>query len=140
MQASAGSPGSACGESPPCQSFPVGAEEVASCAWDEAELVGTVPGGALPESVAGAAAAETAEDMGDGMCGWECVEDTSSDMSEPWLEDGDSAAADVITSACADWCAHEAAGEAEADPLASFFAQLVSSHSVGILILTLNPR
>lgn len=36
--------------------------------------------------------------------------------------------ADIVTSAAATWCVHEA--YQETDPLVSFFAQLVSSHTV----------
>ncbi|KAL8450873.1 hypothetical protein Emag_002979 [Eimeria magna] len=38
--------------------------------------------------------------------------------------------ADIITSAAASWCVHAASQAPEGDPLVSFFAQLLSSHTI----------
>ncbi|CDI73797.1 hypothetical protein, conserved [Eimeria praecox] len=120
-----------------CQGSPSGGQEVLSPLGGEAEPVGMAAAAAAPAMItaaaaasAAAAAAEGAEEVDNGECSCDFMEGANSDMSEPWMEDGEAIAADVITSASASWCAHEAAAEAEADALASFFAQLASSHSL----------
>ncbi|CDJ50262.1 hypothetical protein, conserved [Eimeria brunetti] len=131
MQASAGSPGSAYVGDPSkldtYQRFP---QESGFMAGDGGGPVGTAAAAAALAAVSEAAAAAEAEEMGAGTGGCEYVEDEGSDMSDPWIECDEAVESDVITSAFATWCAHEEAAKAKPDPLASFFAQLVSLHTL----------
>ncbi|CDJ34829.1 LOW QUALITY PROTEIN: Ubiquitin-conjugating enzyme, related [Eimeria mitis] len=113
-----------------CQSVPLGAQEAVPASGDSAELMWTAAAAATPGAKAATADAEVAEEMDADAYDCECMEDSSSDMSDPLIEEDDDFSGDVISSAFANWCAHEAAAEPGADPLASFFSQLVSSHSL----------
>lgn len=56
--------------------------------------------------------------------------DEASSDSDDAAKIDSSKSADILTSAAATWCVHEAYQSPQADPLVSFFSQLVSSHSV----------
>ncbi|KAL8272558.1 hypothetical protein Esti_003557 [Eimeria stiedai] len=58
------------------------------------------------------------------------LNDFSSVASEGAYDGGCADSADIITSAAATWCVHAAFQSPKRDPLVSFFAQLLSSHTI----------